>query len=134
MSARKPQEIMVTTIRTIMSVVHYVYISLLASRKKCCSEVCIELSDKESNWKEIQAANYPTRKTILSNLKKGSKTPDELTKASKVNKKIFEDHLKILLDLGLVKTADDKQINLTDRGKEILAYVEKLDMENIEWT
>ena len=92
------------------------------------------MSDKESNWKEIQAANYPTRKAILSNLKKGSKAPDELAKASKVNKKIFEDHLKILVDLGLVKTVADKQISLTERGKEILAYVEKLDMENIEWT
>ncbi len=92
------------------------------------------MSDKESNWKEIQAANYPTRKAILSNLKKGSKAPDELAKVSKVNKKIFEDHLKILVDLGLVKTVADKQISLTERGKEILAYVEKLDMENIEWT
>lgn len=100
------------------------------------------MSGNESNFKEIQAANYPSRKAILTNLKKGPKTEDELSKAAKMNKKIFEDHLKILLDLGLVesrakpaeKTADAKQISLTERGKEILAYVEKLDMENIEWT
>ena len=98
--------------------------------------------NKESNFKEIQAANYPSRKAILTNLKKGSKAADELAKATKMNKKIFEDHLKILLELGLVeskarsaeKSADDKQISLTERGKEILTYVEKLDMENIEWT
>lgn len=121
----------------------YIYISLFASTRKLYSEVGIELSgNKESNFKEIQAANYPSRKAILTNLKKGPKTADELAKTTKMNKKIFEDHLKILLDLGLVeakdrsveKPSDDKQISLTERGKEILVYVEKLDMENIEWT
>lgn len=121
----------------------YIYIPLFASTRKRYSEVGIELSgNKESNFKEIQAANYPSRKAILTNLKKGSRTADELAKASKMNKKIFEDHLKILSDLGLVearavsveKSVDDKQISLTERGKEILTYVEKLDMENIEWT
>jgi DNA-binding transcriptional ArsR family regulator len=103
---------------------------------------CVWLSGEQSNFKEIQAANYPTRKAILSNLKKGSRSVDELAKASKMNKKIFENHLKILLDLGLVeseakpaaKSTDDRQISLTKRGEEILAYVEKLDMENIDWT
>ena len=121
----------------------YIYIPLFASTRNRCSEVGIELSgNKESNFREIQAANYPSRKVILTNLKKGPKTADELAKATKMNKKIFENHLKILLDLCLVeakvrsveKSADDKQISLTERGKEILAYVEKLDMENIEWT
>jgi predicted transcriptional regulator len=50
-----------------------------------------------------------------------------------MTQKVFDAHLKQLEDNKLVKV-DGNKISITDKGKEILSYIEKLDQENIDWT
>lgn len=81
----------------------------------------------------IQVANYPSRKLILVKLKTGSMIATSLQKSVKMSQKVFDSHLALLKDEGLVKTEKDT-VSLTEKGREILSYVEKLDQENIDWT
>jgi len=83
--------------------------------------------------KTIQVANYPSRKLILVKLKSGPVAATSLQKSVKMSQKVFESHLGQLKDEGLVRAEKDT-LCLTDKGKEILSYVEKLDQENIDWT
>ena len=89
--------------------------------------------DEQLDPKMIHLANYPSRKLILQKLKSGPTDMAKLQKAAKMNQKVFESHLGQLRDADLVKV-DKDSVSITGKGKEILAYVEKLDMENIDWT
>ena len=89
--------------------------------------------DEQLDPKTIQVANYPSRKLILVKLKAGHMVAASLQKSVKMSQKVFESHLAQLKEEGLVKTEKDT-VSLTDKGKEILGYVEKLDQENIDWT
>ena len=83
--------------------------------------------------KMIHLANYPSRKIILQKLKSGPIDIAKLQKAVKMSQKVFGSYLGQLRDADLVKVERDS-VSITAKGKEILAYVEKLDMENIDWT
>ncbi len=89
--------------------------------------------DAQLDPKTIQVANYPSRKLILVKLKSGPVSEPSLQKAVRMSQKVFESHLGQLRDEGLVR-AEKGTIQLTNKGKEILGYVEKLDQENIDWT
>jgi len=89
--------------------------------------------DAQLDPKTIQVANYPSRKLILIKLKTGSMVAASLQKSVKMSQKVFELHLAQLKDEGLVETEKDT-VSLTEKGREILGYVEKLDQENIDWT
>jgi predicted transcriptional regulator len=89
--------------------------------------------DAQLDPKTIQVANYPSRKLILLKLKSGPMAVTSLQKSVKMSQKAFESHFGQLRDEGLVK-AEKETVCLTDKGKEILSYVEKLDQENIDWT
>ncbi len=89
--------------------------------------------DTQLDPKTIQVANYPSRKLILVKLKTGPMVVVSLQKSVKMSQKVFDSHLAQLKDEGLVRTEKDT-VSLTEKGKEILGYVEKLDQENIDWT
>lgn len=89
--------------------------------------------DEQLDPKTIHLANYPSRKLILQKLKSGPTDLAKLQKAVKMSQKVFQSHLGQLREADLVKV-EKEYASITDKGKEILAYVEKLDMENIDWT
>jgi DNA-binding HxlR family transcriptional regulator len=85
------------------------------------------------DFRTIQVANYPSRKLILHKLMGGPTMANELQRSVRMTQKVFDAHLKQLEDNKLVKV-DGNKISITDKGKEILSYIEKLDQENIDWT
>ena len=50
-----------------------------------------------------------------------------------MTQRVFESHLGQLKDAGLVEVGKES-VSITEKGMEILSYVEKLDQENIDWT
>ena len=78
-------------------------------------------------------ANYPPRKLILRKLGTGPVPTGSLHRSVKMTQRVFESHLGQLKDAGLVEVGKES-VSITEKGMEILSYVEKLDQENIDWT
>ena len=90
------------------------------------------------SFDEIQLAMYPYRRKILDALKGSSMSEDAVTKKLKMRKRIFDSNLAKLIEAGFVKTetaeGGEGQLSLTENGRTILTYIDKLDMDNITWT
>lgn len=91
------------------------------------------------SFEEIQLAMYPYRRKILDALKGASMSEDALTKKVKMRKRIFASNLAKLVKAGFVKTeitdgVEGQHLSLTENGRTILTYIDKLDMDNITWT
>jgi DNA-binding MarR family transcriptional regulator len=91
------------------------------------------------SFEEIQLAMYPYRRKILDALKSASMSEEAVTKKLKMRKRIFASNLAKLVEAGFVKTetAEDVEglrLSLTENGRTVLTYIDKLDMDNITWT